>query len=106
MNEENPRYEEWSSIASSATVQPQAVLEHPVHLGPQSEVHNGSRLGRCAYLNIRSVVYPNVEIGRYCSVARNCEIGVAAHPVDFLSTHSFQYNSALFRSGLVEFFVG
>lgn len=88
--------EEWSSIARSATIQPRAVLEHPVHLAPQSEIHNGSSLGRGTFLNIRSVVYPNVSVGRYCSVARNCEIGVAAHPAHFLSTHSFQYNPALF----------
>nr|WP_115700308.1 CatB-related O-acetyltransferase [Cupriavidus taiwanensis] len=89
-------YAKFSIIAKSATLQPHATLEHPVHMGPQTEIHNGSSLGRCSYLNIKSVIYPNVKIGRYCSVARNCEIGVAAHPTHFLSTHSFQYNSALF----------
>ncbi|WP_186424881.1 CatB-related O-acetyltransferase [Cupriavidus metallidurans] len=87
---------EWFSIARSATVQSRAVLEHPVHLAPQSEVHNDSEIGRCTFLNIRSVVYPNVRIGRYCSIARNCEIGVTAHPMEFLSTHSFQYSQSLF----------
>lgn len=89
-------YARFSTIAKSVTLQPHATLEHPVHLGPQTEIHNGSSLGRCSYLNIGSVIYPNVQIGRYCSVARNCEIGVAAHPTNFLSTHSFQYNPALF----------
>lgn len=88
--------EAWSSIARSTIIQPGAGLEHPVHLAPQSEIHNGSRLGRCSFVNIRSVIYPNVEVGRYCSIARNCEVGVAAHPVHYLSTHSFQYNPELF----------
>lgn len=86
----------FSSIAKSAIVQKDADLEHPVHLAPQSEVHNASRVGRCSFINIRSVLYPHVAVGRFCSVARNCEIGVAAHPMSFLSTHSFQYHGALF----------
>lgn len=88
--------DEFSSIAKSATLQPRAILEHPVHLAPQTEVHNASSIGRYSFLNVRSVVYPNVSMGRYCSVGRNCEIGVAAHPTEFLSSHSFQYHAALF----------
>ncbi|WP_340524680.1 CatB-related O-acetyltransferase [Cupriavidus necator] len=86
----------FSSIARSATLQPRATLEHPVHLAPQSEVHNASSVGRYSFLNVRSVVYPNVAIGRYCSIGRNCELGVAAHPTSYLSSHSFQYHGALF----------
>ncbi len=40
--------------------------------------------------------YNNTRIGRYVSLGRNCEIGPAQHPTDFLSTHGFQYNKALF----------
>lgn len=87
---------QFSTIAKSVTLQPHAALEHPVHLSPQSEVHNGAVIGRCSFLNVRSIVYSDVLIGRYCSIGRNCELGVSAHPIDFISSHSFQYNASLF----------
>lgn len=87
---------QYSSIAKSALVKSPDLLEHPVSIGPQSEIHGGSRAGAFLFLNYRSIVYPNVTIGRFCSIARGCEIGVAQHPTHFLSTHSFQYNDVLF----------
>lgn len=88
--------QEYSEIASSAHIAKNAVLEHPVHCAPNSQVHNNSSLGMFTFLNIGSIVYPHVTIGRYCSIARGCEIGVANHPMHFLSTHSFQYHAAQF----------
>ncbi|MFT6373049.1 MAG: acetyltransferase-like isoleucine patch superfamily enzyme [Gammaproteobacteria bacterium] len=41
-------------------------------------------------------------MGAYCSVSRNVQIGLANHPMDWLSTHTFQYSSSLF-SGISEF---
>lgn len=88
--------QEYSEISNSSHIAKNAILEHPVHCAPNSQVHNGSSLGMFTFLNIGSVVYPHVNIGRYCSIARGCEIGVANHPMNFLSTHSFQYHAAQF----------
>lgn len=96
MPSQHPDPTSFSSIAKSAIVHEGVVLEHPVHLAPQSEVHNASSVGRVTFINTRSVLYPHVDMGRFCSVARNCEIGAAAHPVSFLSTHSFQYHASQF----------
>ncbi|CNI20783.1 transferase hexapeptide repeat containing protein [Yersinia intermedia] len=71
-------------------------IEHPIHCGPNSQIHGECTVGRYLFLNINSILYPHVKIGRYCSIARNCEVGVANHPSTFLSTHSFQYHSAQF----------
>lgn len=87
---------EFSEIANSCHVAKNATLEHPVHCAPHSQVHNNASLGMFTFLNIGSIVYPHVTIGRYCSIARGCEIGVANHPMSFLSTHSFQYHAAQF----------
>lgn len=40
-------------------------------------------------------VDPQTEIGRYCSIARNCRIFNRNHPVDFKSMHAFFFNSKL-----------
>lgn len=86
----------YSEIAQSAIVKSPDLIEHPVHFGPGVEIHADSSVGKFTFINIRSVVFPNVKIGRYCSIARSCEIGPANHPLDFLSTHTFQYHAAQF----------
>lgn len=85
-----------SEIAQSATVKNQDLLEHPVHLSPRVEIHADSSVGKFTFINAGSVLFPHVSVGRYCSIARNCEIGAAAHPSNFMSTHSFQYHGSQF----------
>ena len=86
----------FSELSTSSHVSKEATLEHPVHISPRVQVSDECIIGMFSFLNMDTVIYPHVNIGRYCSVARNCEIGVAAHPTSLLSTHSFQYHKALF----------
>lgn len=86
-----------SSISEQARISMPELLEHPVSVGARAEIHHGTTVGRFSFINIGTIVYRNVAIGRFSSFARNCEIGVATHPTNTLSTHSFQYSSAGFR---------
>ncbi|WP_242086144.1 hypothetical protein [Microbacterium lacticum] len=56
-------------------------IEHPVRLQPRAELHPGASLGRFGFLNVGTVVYGEVSIGRYFSCGRGAEIGVAPHPL-------------------------
>lgn len=87
---------DYSEIAKTAVVSSSASIEYPIHCGPQSQIHANTNIGKFLFLNFYSTIFPNVTLGRYCSVARFCEIGVAEHPLNYLSTHSFQYHSAQF----------
>ncbi|MEQ6277989.1 CatB-related O-acetyltransferase [Kluyvera huaxiensis] len=87
---------EHSVIAKSSSISPTTKVEHPIHCGPSSQIHAECNVGCYLFLNIGSIIYPHVTIGRFCSIARGCEIGVANHPTTFLSSHSFQYHSAQF----------
>lgn len=87
---------EFSEIAKSAHISNDAIVEYPIHCGPNSQIHGGCNVGQFTFINISSVLYQNVKIGRFCSIARNCEIGVARHPVNFclhivssITLHSF-----------------
>lgn len=84
-------------ISQSAYIHPTANLEQPVTIGKNAEVHNNCTVGKYTLINNNSILYSKVEIGRYCSVARFCEIGAAEHPSSFLSSASFQYSTALFK---------
>ncbi|MEG1767110.1 MAG: CatB-related O-acetyltransferase [Comamonas sp.] len=86
----------FSEISPSVLMQSYDGLEHPVHIGARCEVHAKAFVGRYTFLNCDTVIYSGVSIGRYCSFGRNCEIGVADHPITMLSSHNFQYSWKLF----------
>ena len=44
-------------------------------------------------MNRHSFIGKSVRMGRYCSIARNVDVGAENHPLDFLSTHPFQFSS-------------
>ncbi|WP_417872064.1 CatB-related O-acetyltransferase [Winogradskyella sp.] len=63
-------------------------IETPVRIGafePQIEFSIG------AYSYIHDGIYNRVEIGRYCSIGRNLVCLQPNHPIDWVSTHPFQY---------------
>jgi len=88
--------EQFSEIAKSSFNRSPDGIEHPVHLSPRTEIHASCSVGRFSFVNHATVLYANVHVGRFCSIARNCEIGVANHPVNYLSTHTFQYHENCF----------
>lgn len=70
----------------------------PVHLSARSQIKNNVRIDKFTFVNWDSVVYPNVNIGAYCSIGRGVQIGLAMHPTTWLSTHTFQYSDEWFPS--------
>lgn len=88
--------ETYSQIASNAIISKKAIINHPIHCAPHSQIHASTNIGKFLFLNFYSAIFPHVEIGAFCSIARFCEIGVADHPLNYLSTHSFQYHAAQF----------
>lgn len=76
-------------ISQSAYIHPTATIHNPVTIGKNAEVHNDCSVGKYTLINNNSILYSKVGIGKYCSVARFCEIGAAEHPSDFLSSTVF-----------------
>ncbi|WP_374055066.1 CatB-related O-acetyltransferase [Rossellomorea sp. FM04394] len=66
------------------------VFEPPVRV-LNTKIMNSGVIG--AYTNIRGGVIRNVKsIGRFCNIAPGVTIGMGEHPLDYLSTHDFQYS--------------
>lgn len=84
-------------IAQSAQIAKSAIIHHPATIGKMAEVHDRCVVGSYSLVNNYSVLYSDVELGRYCSIARFVEVGVAAHPHDWLSTSNIQYSNTLMR---------
>jgi acetyltransferase-like isoleucine patch superfamily enzyme len=72
-------------------------IELPIVASAHCEIHNNTKIGKYSALGRNSIVYTNSSIGRFCSIGRFVEIGLARHPVDWLSTHVFQFNTSSFK---------
>ncbi len=72
-------------IVGDLTFEPPITLNGCVVIGPSS-------IGRYSYVGNFSSIDNFTKIGRYCSIASGCTIGAASHPLDWLSTHPFQYH--------------
>lgn len=66
-------------------------FEIPSHVSSSTELHANCYFDSYFFINSGSIIYSNTRFGKFCTIARNCEIGVAGHPTDWLSSHSFQY---------------
>lgn len=47
-------------------------------------------IGKCSSIGTLSAAY-DCEIGKFCSIARECYIGGASHPIDWVSTSGCFY---------------
>ncbi|MGL6133606.1 MAG: CatB-related O-acetyltransferase [Prochlorococcaceae cyanobacterium] len=56
-------------------------------------LEGGCRIAAFTYV-VDSFLYAT-HVGRYCSIGRACEIGQHDHPTTWLSTHPFQYSTAI-----------
>ena len=86
-------------VANTAAVSPKATLEAPVDIADHVTLYGNTSVGSFTYINVGTVIYAKVQVGRFCSIGRSVEIGLAHHPVDFLSTHPFQVSESLRDTG-------
>ena len=64
-------------------------LENGVGMRPLAKIER-CQIGKGSYLGTLSAAY-DTKIGRYCSIARECYIGGAQHPLDRVSTSGCFY---------------
>ena len=83
-------------IAVSAYVHPSVSLTIPIDIADNVIIYGNSEIGQFSYVNVGCVVYSNTSIGKFCSIGRSVEIGLAQHPISYLSTHPFQCANSLF----------
>lgn len=79
--------EKGGHIDPSASLTANVALEPPCFVGKGASIGHRSKVGKYAFINADSIIYANVTMGRYCALGRFVEIGLASHPLDFLSTH-------------------
>jgi acetyltransferase-like isoleucine patch superfamily enzyme len=78
-----------AEMSASASV----TFEAPVNMA--GELAMRGTIGAYTYVRPRCRLLAGLAgIGRYCSLATGVEIGDGDHPVDWLSTHPFQYGEA------------
>ena len=65
------------------------VLSYDVRIDKGCTVQEGVIIGNYTYISKRTVVWEDVQIGRYCSISVGCSIGVGNHYMDRLTTSPF-----------------
>lgn len=86
-----------SSSLEKARVSPRAQLSGHIEVEPPVTINDSIvvgpvHIGRCSYVGNFCHVAQGTTIGRYVSMANCCTIGAQDHPLDWLSTHPFQYH--------------
>ena len=76
---------------------PKARISPPARLSKGKLLHD-STLGAFSYI-ISGYVY-STDIGRYCSIARDVNVGQGNHVMDWLSTHPYQYERFTCNTGI------
>lgn len=73
------------SVSRNTKFEKGVIVEEGVYL-------NSLFVGKYTYINKNCLIDKNtIKIGRFCSIAYNCRIGLGGHPMDWVSTHSFTY---------------
>ncbi|WP_427306747.1 CatB-related O-acetyltransferase [Cupriavidus sp. H39] len=83
-------------IAETAQVNTALIFSDAIDIADGAIVYAPAEFGAYTYLNVGAVVFPHVKIGKFCSIGRNVQIGLAKHPTKFLSSHPFQFSRNLF----------
>ena len=86
-----------STIAKSAIVThiDSEQFEHPIHVGPDCIIRS-EKIGRYTFINADTIIFDEVEIGRFCTFARGCHIAGAEHPFHFLSSSFYRISNNWF----------
>jgi acetyltransferase-like isoleucine patch superfamily enzyme len=83
-------------LAKNTRIVKGAILEPPLRIYCQL-ITGDVKIGKYSYIGAGGEIN-NAEIGRFCSIATNVNIGASSHPLHWLSTHPFQYDSNLFKT--------
>jgi virginiamycin A acetyltransferase len=83
-------------VDPTASIAANAAMEVPCFVGKGASIGHRSKIGRYAFVNADSIIYANVTIGRYCAFGRYVELGLAHHPLNFLSTHHLTISTSPF----------
>lgn len=81
-----------SCIIRSASLSKNVRFEKGITIESGSHVQ-ADKIGKYTYINKYCLIEKNTIIGRFCSIAYNVKIGLGSHPVDWVSTHQFAYDS-------------
>lgn len=84
------------NLSSSDMLRFYGRIETPVRISETRIFHDFS-MGAFSYVS-GGFLY-HTHIGRYCSLANGLHIGQGNHPVDWLSSHPFQYQKLQFQVG-------
>ncbi|MDD3304287.1 MAG: DapH/DapD/GlmU-related protein [Clostridia bacterium] len=77
----------------SNEVSKDVVLGKNVIIGKKVKIGNNVVIGENSYINYETIIDSNSKIGKFCSIAPQVYIGPGNHPLSYVSTHPFLYDT-------------
>lgn len=90
-----------NSVIYSKNISSDIILGNCVEIGPKVFVGNCCKIGDYSYINSEYdyvFIDGNVEIGKFCSIGPNVQIGYGNHDISFVTTHPFLYNKKYIKN--------
>ena len=79
-----------AQVSNTAHIDPNSTIERNVALFAGATLINSS-LGAFSYVQSNSIIF-NASIGKFCSIAGDVKIGMAEHPLNWVSTSPVFYD--------------
>lgn len=74
------------NVLYTTNIDPTVKLGKNVYLGANVDVRADVFIDEYSYCSNGSVIFKGTQVGKYCSIGYNVQIGPPEHPTDFIST--------------------
>lgn len=82
------------NILYTTNIDASVELGEKVYLGANVDVRANVLIDDYSYCSNGCVIFKGTQIGKYCSIGYNVQIGPPEHPIDFISTSPKLYRNA------------
>lgn len=85
------------NVIYTTSVHPTVKLGKRVYLGVNVDVRENVFIDDYSYCSNGCILFGKTQIGKYCSIGYNAQIGPPEHPIDFISTSPKLYRDKLIK---------
>nr|WP_084778805.1 hypothetical protein [Nosocomiicoccus ampullae] len=80
-----------TSIIGSSRISENVTLGYKTKINPDAIISENVKMRDYLYVNANSILGKNVTVGKFCSIAYNCQIGMSEHSITHISTSPYIY---------------
>lgn len=79
------------SIINSSQISKNVILGYKTKINASAIISEDVKIDDYSYVNGNSILGKSVTVGKFCSIAYNCQIGMSEHSINHISTSPYIY---------------